>query len=154
MSKIREIQFVLERLLNQSQQDKLLYLNTADRQDLPLFKRFFNQEALIRNSLFHAISTILTTHDIAIEDVLLKRPNMAQFMRSDTTREKKNSFIKCLEQDYLLLESLEKLSRFNLDEKSRQICDKYLSKIRHSIQENELYCIEISAEEHSSHELI
>ena len=46
LAKERDIIILLERLLNQSRQDKLMCLNAADKQNLPTYKRFFNQQAL------------------------------------------------------------------------------------------------------------
>ena len=80
MSKEKECIVLLERLLNQSRQDKLMYLNAADKQDLPTFKRFFNQQALYRNRMFNELSARLSDFGIEAEDVLLKRPDIRQLM--------------------------------------------------------------------------
>ncbi len=64
MSKEKEIIILLQRLLNQSRHDKLMYLNTADRQNLPTYKRFLNQQAIIRNSMFYKFSALLSDYGI------------------------------------------------------------------------------------------
>ena len=47
MSKEKDCIILLERLLNQSRHDKMMYLNAAEKQKPSLFKRFFNQQALL-----------------------------------------------------------------------------------------------------------
>ena len=117
MSKKNTI-ILLERLLNQSRKDKLMYLNAADRQDLPAFKRFFNQQALFRNSMFYDFSTLLTEQGVEVEDVILKSPDIRQLMMTTPSRDKKNSFAECLSQDLLFKANLEELIQVDLTEKN------------------------------------
>ncbi len=144
MSKKNTI-ILLERLLNQSRKDKLMYLNAADRQDLPAFKRFFNQQALYRNSMFYDFSNLLTEHGIEVEDVILKSPDIRQLMMTTLGRDKKNSFAECLSQDQLFKINLEELIQVDLTEKNVLIYQKHLAKIDASIEENDLFSTEVSA---------
>jgi len=144
MSKKNTI-ILLERLLNQSRKDKLMYLNAADRQDLPAFKRFFNQQALFRNSMFYDFSNLLTEHGIEVEDVILKSPDIRQLMMTTLGRDKKNSFAECLSQDQLFKINLEELIQVDLTEKNVLIYQKHLAKIDASIEENDLFSTEVSA---------
>ena len=144
MSKKNTI-ILLERLLNQSRKDKLMYLNAADRQDLPAFKRFFNQQALFRNSMFYDFSTLLTEQGVEAEDVILKSPDIRQLMMTTPGRDKKNSFAECLSQDLLFKTNLEELIQIDLTEKNVLIYQKHLIKIEASIEENDLFSTEVSA---------
>ena len=144
MSKKNTI-ILLERLLNQSRKDKLMYLNAADRQDLPAFKRFFNQQALFRNSMFYDFSTLLTEQGVEVEDVILKSPDIRQLMMTTPSRDKKNSFAECLSQDLLFKTNLEELIQVDLTEKNVLIYQKHLIKIEASIEENDLFSTEVSA---------
>ena len=149
MSKKNTI-ILLERLLNQSRKDKLMYLNAADRQDLPAFKRFFNQQALSRNSMFYDFSTLLTEQGVEVEDVILKSPDIRQLMMTTPGRDKKNSFAECLSQDQLFKINLEELIQVDLTEKNVLIYQKHLAKIDASIEENDLFSTEVSAKAFST----
>lgn len=149
MSKEKDCIVLLERLLNQSRQDKLMYLNAADKQDLPTFKRFFNQQALYRNRMFNDLSARLSDLGIEAEDVLLKRPDIRQLMGASPKRDKTNPFAKCLAQDQLFKEHL--ISLMQLDDTSDE--DRYrklLAKIEDSIETNQLFALEVSAKSLSS----
>ena len=149
MSKEKECIVLLERLLNQSRQDKLMYLNAADKQDLPAFKRFFNQQALYRNRMFNELSVRLSDFGIEAEDILLKRPDIRQLMGASPKREKTNPFAKCLAQDQLFQKHL--ISLIQLDD----TCDvdgyrKLLTKIEKSIETNQLFATEVTVKSLSS----
>ena len=149
MSKEKECIVLLERLLNQSRQDKLMYLNAADKQDLPTFKRFFNQQALYRNRMFNELSARLSDLGIEAEDVLLKRPDIRQLMGASPKRDKTNPFAKCLAQDQLFREHL--ISLMQLDENGDvDGYRKLLTKIEESIETNQLFALEVTAKSLSS----
>ena len=144
MSKEKDCIVLLERLLNQSRQDKLMYLNAADKQDLPTFKRFFNQQALYRNRMFNDFSMRLSDFGIEADNVLLKRPDIRQLMVASPKREKSNPFAKCLAQDQLFKKQLLSLIKIDASGDSEQY-NKVLAKIEDSIETNELYALEVSA---------
>lgn len=144
MSKEKDCIVLLERLLNQSKQDKLMYLNAADKQDLPTFKRFFNQQALYRNRMFNDFSMRLSDFGIEADNVLLKRPDIRQLMVASPKREKSNPFAKCLAQDQLFKKQLLSLIQIDTSGDSEHY-NKVLAKIEDSIETNELYALEVSA---------
>ena len=144
MSKEKECIVLLERLLNQSRQDKLMYLNAADKQDLPTFKRFFNQQALYRNRMFNDFSMRLSDFGIEADNVLLKRPYIRQLMVASPNREKSNPFAKCLAQDQLFKKQLLSLIQIDASGESEHY-NKVLAKIEDSIESNQLYALEVSA---------
>lgn len=144
MSKEKDCIVLLERLLNQSRQDKLMYLNAADKQDLPTFKRFFNQQALYRNRMFNDFSMRLSDFGIEADNVLLKRPDIRQLMVASPKREKSNPFAKCLVQDQLFKKQLLSLIQIDTSGDSENY-NKVLAKIQDSIETNQLYALEVSA---------
>jgi len=144
VSKEKDCIVLLERLLNQSRQDKLMYLNAADKQDLPTFKRFFNQQALYRNRMFNDFSMRLSDFGIEADNVLLKRPDIRQLMVASPKREKSNPFAKCLAQDQLFKKQLLSLIQIDTSGDSENY-NKVLAKIQDSIETNQLYALEVSA---------
>ena len=149
VSKEKECIVLLERLLNQSRQDKLMYLNAADKQDLPTFKRFFNQQALYRNRMFNDLSARLSDFGIEAENVLLKRPDIRQLMGASPKRDKTNPFSKCQAQDQLFKEHL--IALMQLEDTADVIrYEKLLAKIEESIETNQLYAMEVTAKSLSS----
>lgn len=88
-----------------------MYLNAADRVDLPLWKRNLNQQALIRNNFFHQLSIAFSNHGLEADDFLVNRPDVRQLMMTSPKREKNNPFFKCFDQDerfhLLLIDAIE-----------------------------------------------
>ena len=138
---------LVEQLVIQSRRDKLMYLNEADNQNLPMFKRFFNQQALVRQSLFHAAEVCLSDYNLDIDQLLLKRPDIRQFMMTSVRREKKNSFKKCLIRDLELKQLLEELIQKDPLDKNIEVYKNFLLKIEASIKENELCSLKLEAKE-------
>lgn len=121
-----------------------MYLNAADKQDLPTFKRFFNQQALYRNRMFNDFSMRLSDFGIEADNVLLKRPDIRQLMVASPKREKSNPFAKCLAQDQLFKKQLLSLIHIDASGDSENY-NKVLAKIEDSIETNQLYALEVSA---------
>ena len=147
MAKEKDIIILLERLLNQSRQDKIMYLNAADKQNLPTYKRFFNQQALYRNKMFNDYSALLSEYGIKLEEVLLKRPDIRQLMFTSIKREKHNPFNQFLKQDLLFLENLNALIAADQSEKNQVIYYKQLLKISACIENNKSLSEEIAMKE-------
>ena len=147
MAREKDTIILLERLLNQSRQDKIMYLNAADKQNLPTYKRFFNQQALYRNKMFNDYSAILSEYKIEVEEVLLKRPDIRQLMSTTIKREKHNPFNKFLSQDLLFLENLNALIDVDKNDKNQVIYHKQLLKITACIENNKYLSKEISTKE-------
>ena len=147
MAKEKDIIVLLERLLNQSRQDKLMYLNAADKHNLPTYKRFCNQQALYRNSMFNDFSVILSDFDIETEDVLLKKPDIHQLMMTNIKREENNLFNICLAQDLLFKENLQSLIAIDISERNQGLYSKQLLKINACIEYNEVFSQEMVTKE-------
>lgn len=147
MAKEKDIIILLERLLNQSRQDKLMYLNAADKENLPTYKRFFNQQALYRNKMYNDYSALLSEYGIEVEEVLLKRPDIRQLMSTSIKREKHNPFNQFLTQDLLFVENLNALIIADQSDKNQVIYHKQLLKITTSIETNKSLSQEITTKE-------
>ena len=143
MSIEKNIRFLLEKLLNAYRENKISYLNSADSQYQPSFSRFFNHQAIIRNNMFFNISNILSEIGVEVEEVILKRPDIKQFMSTKIEREKEDLFYKNLKKDIELKEILQKLIKIDGEKNRIEIYKKHLEKILKSIKENELYSIEV-----------
>lgn len=143
----------LKLLLNLSRQDKLMYLNAADNQNLPIFKRFFNQQALYRNKMFNEFSFILSNYGIEIEEVLVKRPGLRNLMMASPKRDQGNPFSKCLINDRLFKNTLLQLIAVEKESNHLTTFHKQLEKIEESIAENELYSLEVKTKSVSSSSL-
>ena len=135
----KNIRFLLEKLLNNYRENKISYLNSADSQYLPSFNRFFNQQAIIRNNMFFNISNILSEIGIEVEDVILKRPDIKQFMSTKIERVKEDLFYKNLKKDIELREILMGLIKIDRKKNRIDIYKKHLYKISESIKANKIY---------------
>ena len=139
----KNIRFLLEKLLNFYRENKISYLNSADSQYQPSFNRFFNHQAIIRNNMFFNISNILSEIGIEAEDVLLKRPDIKQFMSTKIEKEKEDLFYKNLNKDIELKEILLKLVKIDSEKNRIEVYKKHLKKISESIKANKSFSIEV-----------
>ena len=142
MSIEKNILFLLEKLLNSYRENKISYLNSADSQYQPSFNRFFNHQAIIRNNMFFNISNILSEIGIEVEDILLKRPDIKQFMSTKIEKEKEDLFYKNLKKDIELKEILLKLVKIDSEKNRIEVYKKHLKKISESIKANKSFSIE------------
>ena len=124
-----------------------MYLNAADKENLPTYKRFFNQQALYRNKMFNDYSAILSDYGVEVEEVLLKRPDIRQLMSTSIKREKHNQFHKFLTQDLLFLENLNALIAADQKGKNQLIYNNQLLKITACIDNNKSMIKEIASKE-------
>ena len=124
----KNIRFLLEKLLNNYRENKISYLNSADSQYLPSFNRFFNQQAIIRNNMFFNISNVLSEIGIEVEDVILKRPDIKQFMSTKIERVNEDLFYKNLKKDIELKEIL--MGLIKIDSKKKNIYTKFLKVLK------------------------
>ena len=135
----KNVRFLLEKLLNSYRENKISYLNSADSQYQPSFNRFFNHQAIIRNNMFFNISNILSEIGIEVEDVILKRPDIKQFMSTKIEKEKEDLFYKNLKKDIELKEILLKLVKIDGENNRTEVYKKHLKKISESIKANKSY---------------
>ena len=124
-----------------------MYLNAADKENLPTYKRFFNQQALYRNKMFNDFSAMLSDYGVEVEEVLLKRPDIRQLMSTSIKREKHNQFHKFLTQDLLFLENLNALIAADQKDKNQLIYNNQLLKITACIDNNKSMIKEIASKE-------
>ena len=139
----KNTRFLLEKLLNCYRENKISYLNSADSQYQSSFNRFFNHQAIIRNNMFFNISNILSEIGIEVEDVILKRPDIKQFMSTKIEREKEDLFYKNLKKDTELKEILLKLIKIDSKKNRIETYKKHLKKISESIKANKSFSIEV-----------
>ena len=139
----KNTRFLLEKLLNCYRENKISYLNSADSQYQSSFNRFFNHQAIIRNNMFFNISNILSEIGIEVEDVILKRPDIKQFMSTKIEREKEDLFYKNLKKDIELKEILLKLIKIDSKKNRIETYKKHLKKISESIKANKSFSIEV-----------
>ena len=139
----KNIRFLLEKLLNNYRENKISYLNSADSQYQPSFNRFFNHQAIIRNNMFFNISNLLSEIGIEAEDVILKRPDIKQYMLTKIEREKEDLFYKNLKKDMELKEILLKLIKIDTKKNRIEIYSKHLKKISESIKANKSYGVQV-----------
>jgi hypothetical protein len=139
----KNTRFLLEKLLNCYRENKISYLNSADSQYPSSFNRFFNHQAIIRNNMFFNISNILSEIGIEVEDVILKRPDIKQFMSTKIEREKEDLFYKNLKKDTELKEILLKLIKIDSKKNRIETYKKHLKKISESIKANKSFSIEV-----------
>ena len=143
MSTNKNVRFLLEKLLNSYRENKILYLDSADSQYQPSFNRFFNHQAIIRNNMFFNISNILSEIGVEVEEVILKRPDIKQFMSTKIEREKEDLFYKNLKKDIELKEILLKLVKIDDNKNRIEVYKKHLNKISESIKANKSYSVEV-----------
>lgn len=139
----KNARFLLEKLLNSYRESKILYLNSADSHYHPSFNRFFNHQAIIRNNMFFNISNILSEIGIQVEDVILQRPDINNFMSTKIERGNEDLFSKNLKKDIELKDILLKLCRTDDKENRISVYKNHLKKLSQSINENKSYRLEI-----------
>ena len=69
---------LLEKLLTRLKNTKLEYLKAADHANDPGKKRFFNQQAMLRNRFFQEILSELQNQGMNYDDLIISRLNFDQ----------------------------------------------------------------------------
>tara|TARA_B000000609_G_scaffold153069_1_gene141187 strand:- start:569 stop:877 length:309 start_codon:yes stop_codon:yes gene_type:complete len=93
--------------------------------------------------MFFNISNILSEIGVEVEDVILKRPDIKQFMSTKIEREKEDLFYKNLKKDIELKEILLKLVKIDNKKNRIEVYKKHLNKISESIKANKSYSVEV-----------
>src|SRR5210317_387800 len=109
MSKHNRHIAIMEKLLTHLKNAKLEYLKAADRASTSAVKRFFNQQALIRNRFFQEVLSELQSLGMSYDDLVVSRFNFDQLLISSIDHLKASAVEKCLEADKLLLEMYQTL---------------------------------------------
>ena len=105
----------LEKLLTHLKNAKLTYLKAADEANASEKKRFFNQEALLRNRFFQEVLTEIQTLGMSYDDLVIGGFNFNQLLISSTDLLKKSALDKCAQSDKTLLEIYSKILPFMLE---------------------------------------
>jgi len=105
----------LEKLLTHLKNAKLTYLKAADEANASEKKRFFNQEALLRNRFFQEVLSEIQTLGMSYDDLVIGGFNFNQLLISSTDLLKKSALDKCAQSDKTLLEIYSKILPFMLD---------------------------------------
>jgi len=109
MSKSNSNIALMEKLLTHLKNAKLEYLKAADQANHSERKRFFNQQAMLRNRFFQEILSELQNLGIEFDDLIISRFNFDQLLISSIDTLKLPAVEKCLEADKVLLEHYETL---------------------------------------------
>jgi len=104
MSKSNNNLALMEKLLTHLKNAKLEYLKAADQANRSERKRFFNQQAMLRNRFFQEILSELQNLGIEFDDLIISRFNFDQLLISSIDTLKLSAVEKCLEADKVLLE--------------------------------------------------
>lgn len=104
MSKSNSNIALMEKLLTHLKNAKLEYLKAADHANHSEKKRFFNQQAMLRNRFFQEILSELQNLGIEFDDLIVSRFNFDQLLISSIDTLKLPAVEKCLEADKILLE--------------------------------------------------
>jgi hypothetical protein len=104
MSKRNQHIATLEKLLTHLKNAKLEYLKAADRALVSEDKRYFNQQAMIRNRFFQEILSELQSLGTSYDDLVVSRFNFDQLLISSIDHLKASAIEKCLEADKMLLD--------------------------------------------------
>ena len=105
----------LEKLLTHLKNAKLTYLKAADEANASEKKRFFNQEALLRNRFFQEVLSEIQTLGMSYDDLVIGGFNFNQLLISSTDLLKKSALDKCAQSDKTLLEIYSKILPFMLE---------------------------------------
>ena len=102
MSKKSQHIALMEKLLMHLKNAKLEYLKASDHVNCSEEKRFFNQQALIRNRFFQDILRELQALEVTLDDLIISRFNFDQLLVSTIDALKATAVKKCLEADKVL----------------------------------------------------
>lgn len=123
----------LEKLLTHLKNAKLSYLKAADEANASEEKRFFNQEALLRNRFFQEVLSEIQTLGMSYDDLVIGGFNFNQLLISSVDILKNSTLDKCLQSDTILLEIYSKILPF-IEDTSK--FDRHINVIKKAIKEN------------------
>ena len=123
----------LEKLLTHLKNAKLTYLKAADEANASEKKRFFNQEALLRNRFFQEVLSEIQTLGMSYDDLVIGGFNFNQLLISSTDLLKKSALDKCAQSDKTLLEIYSKILPFMLETSK---FDRHIDGIQKAIDES------------------
>jgi len=106
---------LLEQLLTHLKNAKLAYLRAADVANQTQDKRYFNQQALLRNRFFQITLGQLQNENMSLDDLVIRNFNFDQLLISSIDNRKATALEKCMEADSHLTVLLEKILALPLD---------------------------------------
>ena len=136
MSKKSQHIALMEKLLMHLKNTKLEYLKASDHVNYSEEKRFFNQQALIRNRFFQDVLSELQALGVTFDDLIISRFNFDQLLVSSIDTFKATVVEKCLEADISLLKLYNEFIDFGEFENSKLI--QHTSTIKDAITKNQL----------------
>ncbi|MAC92149.1 MAG: hypothetical protein CMC01_00320 [Flavobacteriaceae bacterium] len=134
MSKQNKYIGILEKILIHLKNSKLEYFKASDHALSSEKKRFFNQQALIRNRFFQDVLGELQRLGMSSDDIIISQFNFDQLLISTIDTLKSTAIEKCLRADQALLKIYSVLKKF---EKSNLDFDKHIERLEVSVSQNE-----------------
>jgi len=136
MSKKSQHIALMEKLLMHLKNTKLEYLKASDHVNYSEEKRFFNQQALIRNRFFQDVLSELQALGVIFDDLIISRFNFDQLLVSTIDTLKATAVEKCLEADNVLYKLYKEF--IDLDEYKNSEFIEHSSIIQDAINKNQV----------------
>lgn len=132
----------LEKLLTHLKNGKLGYLKAADHANTSEEKRYFNQEALIRNRYFHEALSEIQNLGMSYDDLVVGGFNFNQLLISSIDTLKATALEKCIEADKMLVEIYQSILALNQETKF----ESNLNRLTQASEQNEMLVSKYTAE--------
>ncbi len=133
MSKRSEYIGKLETLLTHLKNAKLEYLKAADQISIADFKRHLNQQATMRNRLFHEVLGELRRLGLTLDDLIISRFNFDQLLISSIDMLQASAMEKCLQADQIVLDLYQEIAALNI---SSVVFTEPINTIKEALQKN------------------
>src|SRR6056300_777351 len=124
----------LEKLLTHLKNGKLGYLKAADHANTSEEKRYFNQEALIRNRYFQEALSEIQNLGMSYDDLVVGGFNFNQLLISSIDTLKATALEKCIEADKMLVEIYQSILALNQETKF----ESNLNRLTQASEQNEM----------------
>lgn len=132
----------LEKLLTHLKNGKLGYLKAADHANTSEEKRYFNQEALIRNRYFQEALSEIQNLGMSYDDLVVGGFNFNQLLISSIDTLKATALEKCIEADKILVEIYQSILALNQETKF----ESNLNRLTQASEQNEMLVSKYTAE--------
>lgn len=132
----------LEKLLTHLKNGKLCYLKAADHANTSEEKRYFNQEALIRNRYFQEALSEIQNLGMSYDDLVVGGFNFNQLLISSIDTLKATALEKCIEADKMLVEIYQSILALNQETKF----ESNLNRLTQASEQNEMLVSKYTAE--------
>lgn len=132
----------LEKLLTHLKNGKLGYLKAADHANTSEEKRYFNQEALIRNRYFQEALSEIQNLGMSYDDLVVGGFNFNQLLISSIDTLKATALKKCIEADKMLVEIYQSILALNQETKF----ESNLNRLTQASEQNEMLVSKYTAE--------